>query len=66
MHKIIDHFLVLDHWIDQQPVPVKILVYTALMLILTAPMKPLVIQIQEWRAPPVIEIQYDGNPNHLT
>jgi len=56
----------LDQWINRQTIPVQILVFSSVVLITTALMKPLVPYIQEWRAPPVIEIQYDGNPDHLT
>jgi hypothetical protein len=66
MHKIIDHLRFLDQWINHQTIPVQILVFSSVVLITTALMKPLVPYIQEWRAPPVIEIQYDGNPDHLT
>ena len=66
MNRIMHHIKMLDHWIDRQPVPTQILVFVAVILITTALMKPLVPYIQEWRAPPVIEIQYNGNPDHLT
>jgi len=66
MHKIIDHLRLLDQWIERHPIPAQILFYSAVALITMALMKPFVPYIQEWRAPPVIEIQYNGNPDHLT
>ena len=66
MHKIIDQLGFFDQWMNRQPVPTQILIFVAAILITMALMKPLVPYIQEWRAPPVIDIQYDGNPDHLT
>lgn len=65
MHSLTHQLVALDQWFDRQPVRFQILFYLALTLFATAPINPVFKQIQEWLTPPVIEIQCNGNPDHL-